>query len=199
MTEKKNWKGVLKIIKKRDFNELNITFLKEQLSLLHWIQIDFNGNATEIYDIFLRNLTDIYDGNFPIREYILKDKHMKSLCISKSLKKSSRTKQRLYIKSLKTETFEDESNYKIYKKVKITLHSNFLDKYKTDSERNWQVMKEIIGEKKNKILLPREIKVDKTIAQNPREVGQKFNKYLTSVGPNLAGKNRILEKHFKTF
>ena len=32
----------------------------------------------EIYDTFLKTLTDIYDDNFPIREYILKDKDIKS-------------------------------------------------------------------------------------------------------------------------
>ena len=44
----------------------------------------------EIYDTFLKTLTDIYDANFPIREYILKDKDIKSPWISKGLKKSSK-------------------------------------------------------------------------------------------------------------
>ena len=69
----------------------------------------------EIYDTFLETLTDIYDANFPIREYILKGKDIKSPWISKGLKKSSKTKQRLYIKFLKTKTLEDESKYKNYK------------------------------------------------------------------------------------
>ena len=47
----------------------------------------------EIYDTFLKTLTDIYDANFPIREYILKDKDIKSPWISKGLKKSSKTKK----------------------------------------------------------------------------------------------------------
>ena len=126
----------------------------------------------EIYDTFLKTLTDIYDANFPIREYILKDKDIKSPWISKGLKKSSKTKQRLYIKFLKTKTLEDESKYKNYKslfeklrkKAKIAYYSKLLHKYKTDSKRTWQVMKEIIGKQKTSSnLLPREIKVDKTL------------------------------------
>ena len=71
----------------------------------------------ENYDTLLKTLTDIYEVNFPIREYILKDEDIKSLWISKSLKKSSKTKQRLHIKFLKTKTLEDESKYKNYKSL----------------------------------------------------------------------------------
>ena len=71
----------------------------------------------EIYETFLKTLTDIYDANFAIREYILKDKDIKSPWISIGLKKSSKTKQRLYIKFLKTKTLEDESKYKNYKSL----------------------------------------------------------------------------------
>ena len=67
--------------------------------------------------MFFRTLTDIYDANFPKREYILKDKDNKSPWISKGLKKSSKKKQRLYIKFLKTKTPEDEFKYKTYKSL----------------------------------------------------------------------------------
>ena len=69
----------------------------------------------EIYDTFLKTVTDIYDANFLIGEYILKDRDIESPWISIGLKKSSKTKQRLYIKFLKTKTLEDESKYKNYK------------------------------------------------------------------------------------
>ena len=52
--------------------------------------------------MFLRTLSDIYDANFPIREYILKDKDIKFPRISKSLKKFSKKKQKLYIEFIKT-------------------------------------------------------------------------------------------------
>ena len=59
---------------------------------------------------------------------------------------------------LKTKTLEDEFQYKTYKsllkelrkKAKITYYSKLLHKYKTDSKRTWQVMKEITGKQKNK-------------------------------------------------
>ena len=157
--------------------------------------------------MFLRTFTDIYDANFPIREYILKDKDIKSPWISKSLKKSSKKKQRLYIKSLKSKTPEDEFHYKTYKslfeklrkKAKITYYSKLLHRYKTDSKRTWQVMKEITGKQKAKSNLPQEIKVDKTIIQNPQGIPKEFNKFFTSVGPKLAKKIPNTEKTFQEF
>ena len=162
----------------------------------------------EIYDTFLKTLTDMYDANFPIRDYILKDKDIKSPWISKGLKKSSKTKQRLYIKFLKTKTLEDESKYKNYKnlfeklrkKAKQAYYSKLLHNYKTDSKRTWQVMKEITGKQKTKSnLLPQEIKVNKTIIQKPQEIAKEFNKFFTSIGPTLAGKIPNTEKSFQDF
>ena len=158
--------------------------------------------------MFLRTLTYIYDANFLIREYILKDKDIKPPWISKGLKKPWKKKQKLYIKFLKTKTLEDEFKYKTYKslfeklrkKAKITYYSKLLHKYKTDSKRTWQVMKEITGKQKTKSnLLPQEIKVDETIIQNPQDIAKEFNKFFTSVGSKLAKKIPNTEKKFQDF
>ena len=82
--------------------------------------------------LYILLLTDICDANFAMQEYILKDKHIKSPWISKALKKSSKKKQKLYIKFLKTKTLQDQFKYKTYK--------NIFKQIKTDSKRTWQVM-----------------------------------------------------------
>ena len=65
----------------------------------------------------MRTQTHIYDANFSEQEYIFKDKDIKSSWISKVLKKSSKKKQRLYIKFLKTNTLKDEFEYKSIKSL----------------------------------------------------------------------------------
>ena len=61
-------------------------------------------------------------------------------------------------------------------------------------------MKEITGKQKTKSnLLPREIKVDKTIILKPREIAKEFNKFFTSVGPSLVGKIPDTIKSFQDF
>ena len=70
-----------------------------------------------------------------------------------------------------------------------------LHKYKTDSKRTWQVMKEITGKQKTKLnLLPQGIKVDETIIQNPQDIAKEFNKFFTSIGSKLAKKIPNTEK-----
>ena len=101
----------------RVFNNSNIISFEEQLSLHHGRHIDFNGTVNVIYDTFRGILTDIYDVNFSIWENILEDKDNKAPWISKGLKKSSKKKQKLYIKFLKTKTLEDEFKYKTYKSL----------------------------------------------------------------------------------
>ena len=80
-------------MKQRVFNNCNITSFKEQLSLLHWRHIEYNGTVSEISDTFLKTLTDIYNTNFPTREYILKNKDIKSSWISKGLYESWKQKK----------------------------------------------------------------------------------------------------------
>ena len=69
---------------------INVTFFKEKLSLLHLRHMDYNGTVNEIYDAFMRTLSDICDDDLPLREYNLKEKDIKS----------SKKKQRLCIKFL---------------------------------------------------------------------------------------------------
>ena len=78
---------------------------------------------------------------------------MKTPWFSKGLKKSSKTKQRLYIKFLKIKNAESEEKYKNYKnlfkklktKSKKNYYASMLNKYKYDTKQTWQVMNEITG------------------------------------------------------
>ena len=59
----------------------------------------------------------------PLTEIEIKPKNLKTPCFIKKLKKSSKTKQRLYIKFLenkRTESEEKDKNYKnLFEKLKI--------------------------------------------------------------------------------
>jgi len=70
------------------------------------------------------------------------------------MRKSSRMKQRLYIKYLKSSKYKEE--YLAYKnlfeklklKAKQQHFSMLLEKYKNNSRKTWEVMKEITGKTK---------------------------------------------------
>ena len=82
--------------------------------------------------------------------------------------------------------------------------------YETDSMWTSQIVKEIIGKQKTKSnphppspppppLPPQEIKVDKTIRQNPQHIAKEFKKLFYFCWTKIGEKNETLENYFKTF
>ena len=84
---------------------------------------------------------------------------MKTLWSSKGLKKSYKIKQKLYIKFLKNKSAGSEEKYKNYKhlseKFKIKSKKNFyaslLNKYKYDTKRTWQKLREVTHQNLQKL------------------------------------------------
>ena len=76
-----------------------------------------------------------------------------------------------------------------------------LHKYKTDSKRIYQVMKEMSRIQKAKSNpLHREINIYKAITQTAEaRITQEFNKYFTSIGSTLQKMSPITKKTFQDF
>ena len=99
----------------------------------------------------------MYDRSFPFAEIKIKPKNLETPWYSKTLKKSSKTKQRPYINFLKNKSIYSEEKCKSYKsifeKCKIksrkSYYASLLNKYKYDSMQTWQVMKTITGKQKS--------------------------------------------------
>ena len=86
----------------------------------------------------------------------VKSKTLKNPWITKGILKSSKTKQRLYDKFLKSKTYEHEISYKNYRKLfesikqraKSQYYSKMILHYKDNIKKTWQIMKEVIGKDK---------------------------------------------------
>jgi hypothetical protein len=113
-----------RIVKRRIYNEKKINEFKHQLSLLHWDHINFNDNASQIYNKFFETFYLVYDANFPVCEKLISHKSINSPWITKGLKKSSKIKQKLYIKYLKTKSSANEKIYKNYKHLFEKIRRN---------------------------------------------------------------------------
>ena len=83
----------------------------------NWKDIEAFTDPNETYKAFLERFLLLYDKNFPIRKIKIKAKDLESPWITNGIKKSSKKKQRLYQKFLKTRTEKNESEYKNYKKL----------------------------------------------------------------------------------
>ena len=128
--------------------------------------------------------------------------------MTNGLKKSSKRKQKLYNKFLKSRSIVDENNYKNYKnlfqkllkKSKSNHYSNQLNKHKSDSKKTWQIINEITGRKKlSSDTFPKSVKHGGTIFYDKHKICTEFNKYFVNVGPNLASKIPQVNTNYKDF
>ena len=162
-------------IQKREINEANTRAFKFALANVKWDFLNLEKDTNSKYSSFLTKFSEIYENHFPLKNYKIKQKDIQSPWISKGLKKSSKQKQKLYVKFLKTKSPESEIIYKDYKnlfeklrkKSKQTYYQSLLKNYQNDMKRTWQIMKEITGKIKSiSDTFPKSIKVkEKSITQ----------------------------------
>ena len=119
---------VVKSTYKRSHCEKNIDKFKTTLHNRNWDDIQKTVDLKKAYKYFLDIFTDIYDNSFPKSKVKVKFKSNQSPCITKSITKSSKKKQRLYEKFLKNRTPKNEETYKLIK--------TFLKPLKRDQRKN---------------------------------------------------------------
>ncbi|MBY0581188.1 MAG: hypothetical protein K2P53_05865, partial [Rickettsiales bacterium] len=183
--------------KKRFYTTENLKSFNEQLSLLHWKQLEVSTDANLVYNTFFKTFYELYNANFPISTVKKTTKGLMSPWITKDLRKSSKIKQKLYIKYLKTKSEENKTLYKNYAKnfekkrkiLKKSYYSNLLEANKNNSKRTWEIIREITGALKTKTCsLPKTLKINNDLSSNSTMICDELNKYFVSVGPNLAKK-----------
>ena len=137
-----------------------------------------------LYKHSVKIYSSIYDKNFPALETGVKLKDLRTPRMSKAMRKSSKQKQKLYIKFLKSKNPEDELIYKNYKnlfeklrkKSKQNYYLSLLEKHKDNAKNRWQVLKEITGnvQKKNQSL-PTTLETENGIISDKNAMAEKFN------------------------
>ena len=192
----------------RSFNEKNITAFKNNLAMTDWSLVLETQDPNLSYTVFLKQFSKIYDNSFPMKTINIKRKQLISPWISQGLRKSSKQKQKLYIKFLKHPTYKNETTYKNYKnlfekiknKSKVQHFSSLLKKHQYNSKETWKIMKEVIG--KSNILnndFPKTLLRDKQEITEQSEIANQFNTFFTNVGSNLASKIPHSERHFSSY
>ena len=104
------------IITKRVFSERNKENFKNDLQKTNW-DVDSSKNTNVLFEKFSNKFSKLYEKHFPLQKQILKSKDFMSPWMTKGMKKSSKQKQKLYIKYLKNKSRVSEENYKNYKNL----------------------------------------------------------------------------------
>ena len=108
------------------------------------------------YNSFIDTFKSLYDKTFPIVEFKVKTKTLLNPWFTRGFDKSSRVKQKLYDRYLKSRSDMDRTAYLTYKnlfeKLKTRLNRNITNLYckniKETQKNTWKILKELLGKKK---------------------------------------------------
>jgi len=193
------------VIKKRQITEENKVIFNDELSLTDWSMVYAEQCTNTCYDLFLEKFLEIYNKTFPVIQRRVKIKTLLNPWFTKGFLKSSKMKQQLYNKYLKSRTDSDHENYRHYRnlfeklklKAKETDYKNKIEQYQGNAKKTWATIKEILGKQKpNNRKLPNLITVNKQDLFAEKDIATHFNEFFVNIGPNLAGK---IEKGKTTF
>ena len=84
----------------------------EILKEVNWKHLYSLADTNLAYEYFLLTFSGLYNHAFPVKEVSLKLKNVFNPWMTKGLQKSSKNKQKLYDKFLKSRTNENEKKYK---------------------------------------------------------------------------------------
>ena len=196
-------------IYKRIYNEQTVFDFQQKVFETDWTIIESFENACEAYTHFLKMFQTLYDKYFPEKKIKIKTKDLQSPWITNGIKKSSKRKQRLYNKFLKNRSYENETNYKNYKKLFETIkkrskrnyYSNLILIHKDNIRKSWQIIKETIGKGKCNSTqnFPKKVIVDNKAITDEKEIAENFNKFFTEIGPKLANNIEKSTINFKAY
>ena len=96
-------------------HDTNIMAFKRDLCNVNWNSINHSPETNFKYKTFFKMFSELYEKHFPLKDFQIKVKNLEAPWISKGLKKSSKQKQKLYIKFLKNKSIQNERIYKDYK------------------------------------------------------------------------------------
>ena len=104
-------------ITKRVINNNAIELFKQELYKTSWDDVINNKNPNDAYNYFSHKFIALYHKYFPKQNIKIHKKDLQSPCITRGIKKSSKRKQKLYVKFLKNRNSKNELKYKNYKKL----------------------------------------------------------------------------------
>ena len=179
----------------RHINENHIRQFREDIESENWQHVNDIHKPNESYNTFKKAFTDKYNKHFPLRHIkTTRIRINQNPWITQGIAESSRKKNKLYKKFLKTPSKRNEAKYKIYRNklthiVRIAKKNYFDKKFencKNDIKKTWDTIKELIRKKPHRSQLPTSFLCNNKCINNPKEIANNFNEFFSNIGPNLA-------------
>ena len=184
--------------KVRDMTKFNLEIflnaLNDQLNIL----IDSNiSSPHELYDKFVTKFENVVDEFAPMRKASRKENKLRCRPWLTRRLKSIQIKNKMYNNLREKPDTSQSHKYKIYrnllnrliKQTKVDYYHNVLKNNKNNSKKVWNIVNELVYNRKQKNSGPTKILTDTgcTIT-DPQVIAEEFNKFFVSVGKRMAAK-----------
>jgi len=199
--------NIKKKITKRILSQENVEKFKSSLQDYDWSNLSKSSDANAMYSEFNLVVQNLYNKSFPIVSRTLTISDHSRPWITQGIKKSITKKHSLYKTFLKLRTEKSHTLYKNYRnKLTATLRqaekSYYLDKLnsvKDNLAKTWKILNSITARNVQSKVTIDEIVSNNCIVRDPKQIADKFNRFFTNVGPDLAKKIQPVSRNFSDF
>ena len=175
--------------------EIFLNALNDQLNIL----IDSNiSSPHELYDKFVTKFENVVDEFAPMRKASRKENKLRCRpWLTRGLLKSIRIKNKMYNNLREKPDTSQSHKYKIYrnllnrliKQAKVDYYHNVLKDNKNNSKKVWNIVNELVYNRKQKNSGPTKILTDiGCTITDPQAIAEELNKFFVSVGKRMAAK-----------
>ena len=182
-------------IHSRQYTNKNIKKFNDTLSSTNWNMIINNQYCQESYSMFHNMFIRLYEECFLLISRKKSIYHSRKTWLTSALKQSIKTKNKMYVRSLKQPT---DTNIRIYKQYRNYLNSllrkserkhcaDLFIQNKNNLRKCWSVIKEIINKNKTSTV-SNKFKINGNIVTQGNTIAENFNKYFVNIGSSLAQK-----------
>lgn len=198
-----------RLIQKRIFSQDKLHMFTLELSKNNWDCVYQENDINKSYNNFINTFKNLFDQFFPVIEQKVKTKTLLNPWFTKGFEKSSRKKQKLYNRFLKSRSSHDKSTYLAYKNLfeklkteaKSKYYKDLLLKHQGNAKQTWKTLKELLGKQKNSFSssLPHMISINKQNHFQEESIANNFNDFFINIGTKLTQNIAPSNNHFTDY
>ena len=167
----------------------------------NWEQVTQCEDVYDTYDKFITVIKELYNKTCPVKK-VKGKKQLRQPWLSNALINACKKQKALYKRFLRSRTTENEMRYKAYKNkltsikrfCKKKYYNELLENNKHNVKGTWKVLNEILNKQQKQLDYPDIFRNEiGTPVRGYINIANKFNEFLTYVGPKLASKIQNLD------
>ena len=192
----------------RDYSTLVQEDLLLDVQAIEWENLFKENDINQIFDSFYSAINTTIDKHAPLKKLSKKEAKFQSKpWISQGIRKSIKTKNKLFNCYIRNKSQVNHSRYKIFRnKLKHILnvskklyYNDYFSYHVNNVKATWRGIKQLISIKGGKPSFPSKLIVGDDTLTDSKSIANAFNKYFSSIGPMLANAIQSGNKSYVDF